>query len=289
MRARPPTPDVDSVTPTRRGARFRFAAAGVAFEIDADRGGRIVEFSLDGQNVLFEGPADGNDGSTFWTSPQAAWSWPPPPEIDREPYAVRRSDERGVALKSRPSGALGLSVEKQFAMAQNGSVTIDYRIENEATDVRAAAPWEVTRVGRSGVSFFPRGVGVHASPRLAAPLYSESDGVVWLEHVAQNGDDRKLHADGPGSWLAHADNGLLFVKTFESILPEAQAEDESMIEIFVSGGAPYVELEQQGAYERIEPGQSLSWRVVWRLAKVPEHARTSRAELATVAQRLAVG
>jgi hypothetical protein len=267
--------------------RFRLEAAGIAFEVDAECGGRIVEFSFEGRNVLFEGPADGNDGSTFWTSPQAVWSWPPPSELDRDPYEIRRANAGGVTLASRPSTAVGMSVEKNFAMASDGSVTIDYRIKNEAHDVRGAAPWEITRVHLSGVSFFPRGASVHASPRLPSPSYSESEGFVWVEHASHQGEDRKLHADGPGGWLAHADGGLLFVKTFESILAEAQAPGESMVEIFVSGSAPYVELEEQGAYEKLEPGQSLSWRVVWRLATVTDHQRTSRSELVKAAMRLA--
>lgn len=277
---------MDSVAHVRRGERFRFESDRIAFEVDGARGGRIIEYSLERRNLLFEGPADGNDGSTFWTSPQAAWSWPPPSEIDRDPYDLRRADEDRITLASRPSTALGMSVEKTFAMASDGSIMIDYRIKNEANDERRAAPWEVTRVGRSGVTFFPRGTSVHASPRLPAPSYSASEEVVWIEHASHGREDRKLHADGPGGWLAHADDGLLFVKTFESIPPEARAPDESMVEIFVSGGAPYVELENQGAYERLEPGESLSWRVAWRLARLPNHERTSRSELTRAALRL---
>jgi len=277
---------VDNVAPVRRGARFRFEGGGIAFEVDAAYGGRIVEYSLGGKNVLFECDDERKRGSTFWTSPQAAWAWPPPPEIDREPYMVRFPDSGAVSMVSRPSAALGVSVEKVCVMASDGAVTIDYRIRNESNEVRAAAPWEVTRVPRSGVSFFPRGARVHASPRFPAPSYSESQGLVWVEHASHGDTDRKLHADGPGGRLAHADEGLLFVKTFESILPEAQAPDESMIEIFVSGAHGYVELEEQGAYERLEPGESLSWRVVWRLARLP-HPRPSRSELANAAQSLA--
>jgi hypothetical protein len=278
---------VDNVAPVRRGTRLRFEAGQVVLEIDAACGGRIVEYSLDERNVLFDCDDEDKRGSTFWTSPQAAWSWPPPPEIDRDPYTVRRIDPAGVSLTSRPSAVLGVSVEKSFAMASNGSVTIDYRIEDAATDVRAVAPWEVTRVPRSGVSFFPRGASVHRSPRFPAPSCSESEGLVWLEHASHGGIDRKLHAEGPGGWLAHADAGLLFVKTFENVPPEAQATDESMVEIFVSGGAPYVELEAQGACQRLKPGTSLTWRVVWQLTRLQDHQRASRSELATAAKRLA--
>ncbi len=61
----------------------------IYFEVNAQIGGRITTFSLDGKNVL-TGPSVNPDnyGSTFWTSPQSDWDWPPIPEIDNLPLIV---------------------------------------------------------------------------------------------------------------------------------------------------------------------------------------------------------
>ena len=86
--------------------------------------------------------------------------------------------------------------------------------------------------------------------------------------------------------LAHAADGLLFVKTFEGAPAGTEAPGEAAVEIFVSGSDPYVELEQQGSYERIEPGASLAWGVTWKLVDGPPEARAHRDELLARADSL---
>jgi hypothetical protein len=171
-------------------------------------------------------------------------------------------------------------------MNGNGSVAIEYRIENQSSSARAVAPWEVTRVRRSGVSFFPRGASLERSPQFPAPPFVESADTVWVEHAAAATEDRKLHASGRAHWLAHAAEGLLFVKLFDAAEPGAQAPGEADIEIFVSGGAPYVELEEQGAYIRLEPGASLTWLVEWRLLELSDLPPRPSAELADLIRAL---
>ena len=58
-----------------RHRKLLLAAAGVAIDIDASVGARVVGFSLGGQSVL-AGPAVHPEsyGSTFWPSPQSAWA-----------------------------------------------------------------------------------------------------------------------------------------------------------------------------------------------------------------------
>src|SRR5689334_22774476 len=112
------------VEPSRRGSRFHCESANAALVVDANLGGRVVEYSLRGRNLLFEGDDDGgNHGSTFWTSPQRDWGWPPPTEIDREPYTVVPASD-AIVLESRRSRTLGLSVRKRFTMSDGGSVAL---------------------------------------------------------------------------------------------------------------------------------------------------------------------
>lgn len=262
-----------NVAPTLQASRLRYEASGVALEVDANVGGRVVEFSRGGRNALFSIDEAGGEnwGSTFWTSPQSAWNWPPPAEIDREAYRVVDGGSV-VSLKSEPSRLLGVSVEKTFSMSSDGVVTIDYAITNERLKACSVAPWEVTRVPRRGSSFFQKGGNVGARAQFPIPSFDEADGIVWVDHGSTVAGDRKLHALGPCTWLAHAANGLLFVKTFDGAPSGREAPDEAAVEIFVSAKPPYVELEQQGTYGRIEPGESLGWRVTWRLVELPESA-----------------
>lgn len=270
MRARRPptalpaeTPDVTSVAPIRRGERLRCEATGVALEVDPSLGGRVVEFSLNGRNALFVDHRDSH-GSTFWTSPQRDWGWPPPSEIDRDPYSCLPSKD-AIVIESRCSPAVGVSVQKCFRMANDGAVAIVYTLRNDGGTARAVAPWEVTRVPRSGVSFFSGGTRVGPSAAFPAPAFTESDGLVSVDHRRRATGDRKLFAETSSGWLAHVAERLLFLKTFEARTGSACAPGEGDVEIFVSGAAPYVELEQQGTYRTLEPGESTSWSVSWRL------------------------
>src|SRR5690554_3191947 len=63
--------------------------AGQTLEVDAENGGKIKALLIDGKNFL-TGPEKNADnwGSTFWTSPQSAWGWPPAKEINENPYQV---------------------------------------------------------------------------------------------------------------------------------------------------------------------------------------------------------
>ena len=79
----------NSVVPAISGSVFSFQFGDTLFAVDANLGGRIVTFSLSAHNIL-TGPAvdAANFGSTFWSSPQSDWNWPPPPEIDSAPYTA---------------------------------------------------------------------------------------------------------------------------------------------------------------------------------------------------------
>lgn len=249
----------------RNGSRYRFQAGGVGLEIDAEVGGRVVELSLEGKNVLLPSTAHlENYGSTLWTSPQSEWGWPPPPEIDRGAYRAKLEDE-WVVLEGEPSPAIGIAVTKSFRMGTDGLATIRYHLVNRGSAPVRVAPWEVTRVERKGVSFFPLGVNTYNLPGFASVPFSRARGLAWVDHGKSFVDDRKLYADARKGWLAHAAEGVVFVKRFERAPGGSRAPGEAEIEIYVNADPPYVELEQQGPFSQILPGERTLWRVEWRL------------------------
>ena len=79
-----------TTSPTVSGTLYTFASGNTVFAVDAAKAGRIVTFSLAGKNVLTaaKNSQDNNWGSTFWPSPQSAWNWPPPAELDPGAYAA---------------------------------------------------------------------------------------------------------------------------------------------------------------------------------------------------------
>ena len=46
------------------------------------------------------------------------------------------------------------------------------------------------------------------------------------------------------------------------------APGEAEIQVYVNRGKTYIELESQGTYQTLQPGESLTWTVNWTLAPV---------------------
>lgn len=232
--------------------------------VDASMGGHIIEFSLDGANALATGtPAV---GSTFWPSPQQAWNWPPPPALDNAPYEVVQQAP-AIELKSSVCNITGLQLSKSFSLSAE-ELVVEYTMINPGTTALNYAPWEITRVG-GGITFY----------RSEEPILDISTGAavnagghVWHEYQPQTqAENEKVFGNGSSGWLANAYNGLLLIKQFEPVPAAATAPGEAEVEIYGHGDRqqPYVEVEQQGRYQTIAPGEQVKWRVTWRLLAIP--------------------
>jgi hypothetical protein len=259
-------------TPELIGSRYRFQAGALVLEVDAAQGGRIREFSRSGRNIL-TGPevVAGGDaqlrnlfGSTFWTSPQSVWGWPPEEPIDSGPYRAR-VDQHALVLVSDPGPITHYAVEKRIELDRVGErLVLNYTLLPGAGAL-AAAPWEITRVRKAGLVFFPAA----SEPVAPSTLQSElRDGIAWIGLDNPPSSDAKLFQAGTEGWLAYAVDDLVLIKSFENVPRTAQAPGEADVELYINGGYDYVELEQQGAYVEPSPaGQT--WRVVWQLLERP--------------------
>ena len=241
-------------------------SANLYFEVNASTGGRITAFGVGGRNLLTGPDVNAiNWGSTFWPSPQV-WPWPPDPAFDSAPYAAR-IDGSSVLMRSpvaRVDRVGTFTVIKRFSPdLKRLAVDVEYTIRNDGDSTIRVAPWEVTRVPKEGLSFFPAGEGIVRSG-LAT---TERAGVVWLlgsSDVITEPSSPKLFADGAEGWLAHAASGMLFLKCFPKIPVARQARpDEAEIEIYVHPTDGYIELEPQGALIELAAGTSSSWTVTW--------------------------
>jgi Domain of unknown function (DUF4380) len=247
---------------------FVLTLDGARLEIDASRGGRVTALRLDDRNLLSGAEVDAiNYGSTFWTSPQSDWGWPPLEEIDSAPYAGSLEGD-AVVLRGPVSPALGVSVEKRLeADRARDAFVLVYRVVNHGPGPTRVAPWEVTRVQPNGLTFFATGAGTYAPSDLPA---REQDGATWVHHdAAVISGHQKLFADAAEGWVAHVDQDALFVKSFALVPRTSQAPGEAQIEIYASSLHRYVEVEQQGACETLPPGGALTWRVEWRVRRLP--------------------
>lgn len=233
-------------------------------------GARIVSLKLDnfefltGRDIM-----EGNYGSTFWPSPQAAWRWPPPSVLDSDPYSASASGDTATFVSWRDMRT-GLQVVKRFSAGEKGRMDLSYTMINVTDFVMKVAPWEITRIHKGGFLFFPVGENPLGRKTFDPAPVKVIDGIAWYKDPMERPDENLLTtADGSEGWAAYAIDGKLFVKKFHKVPRDSVAPGEGEVAFYVSKEADYVEFEIQGAYQTIGPGVHSTWNVQWIVGNVP--------------------
>ena len=257
---------------------FTLQSADALMTIDIAKGGKILSLKYKEQEVISQSRFPESFGSTFWTSPQMEWNWPPVPEFDKQAYTVKQRDSH-LVITSPVSQRLGLSVGKDFSVdPKDYAFVITYSIKNEGSEPRRVAPWEITRVpNNNGLIFFN---AVDSIWPAGLMTFETAHNAAWYktDEAPQN---RKVNADGRG-WLAYCADGLLLVKKFQDLKADEPAPGEAEIQVYVNRGKSYIELESQGAYTLLQPGEELKWTVRWYLKPVDKTAEPSKSLMETV-------
>ena len=256
---------------TLEGSKYSITTGDLTLTVDAGQGAKILSFLYKDKEVLSQLQRPNAFGSTFWTSPQVEWNWPPVPEYDTKPFTAEQKNG-ALVLTGQESPRYHYRICKEFRPAGN-CIEVKYSIINEAAVERKIAPWEISRVPSEGVIFFD------ATPETITPIgllpVSFEDGASWYQ-VDEARANRKINADGAG-WYAYANNGLVLVKSFEDIDGTQPAPKEAEIQVYVNAGKTFIELEAQGPYTSLKPGEALTWTVRWYLLPFDGDAAPSQA------------
>lgn len=268
-----------NLLPVSNGDHYTISCKkGQSMEIAPALGGRITSLTIGGHNFLTDSLVNkDNWGSTFWPSPQSNWNWPPPAAWDNKPCTYKL-EGNSIKMESKTDPRSGLSVTRIFSADSTKELyDLEYIITNHSSTPQKVAPWEVTRVHPNGFSFFPMGKG-----QLRGGLIPQTrirEGICWYiydqKKIPDTGDTQ-LYSDGSEGWFAAVNGNIILIKKFPDIPLEAAAPKEGEVELYANKDAArksYVEIEHQGAYTELKPGQSLSWRMQWLLRKIPPHIK----------------
>lgn len=252
---------------------------------DPSAGGRIAALKCGNINFLTEiSVNDINWGSTFWPSPQSQWGWPPSAILDKNPYKTELK-ENSLVMTSEPDTTVGYLFTKEIKPdLQDSSFTVLYKIQNVSKASKSVAPWEITRVAPNGITFYPTGSGEKRGD--LAPLMKDSAGVTWFIYDSNTIPDGvpKLWADGSEGWMAQVKDDYIFVKTFPDVAAGKAAPEEAEIEFYANPDRSYIEIEQQGEYVTLEPGQDVEWQVKWYIRTLSDN---DKKDLVTTARSIA--
>jgi hypothetical protein len=253
----------------------------VTMTITPEKGAKITSLKYQDQEVISQLRWPESFGSTFWTSPQKEWNWPPVFELDKGVYEVVEKDGH-LVMTSPVSEKLKYRVRKDFSTdKKDGAIVITYSIINESGEERKVAPWEITRVPNAGVIKFD--APVESIWPAGLMNFEQKDGVACYaaDEAQQN---RKVNADGKG-WLSYENNGLVLTKKFADLKADEPAPGEAEIQVYVNRGKTYIELESQGAYATLKPHGQLSWTVRWYLLPIEGASQPSEKLIKAVRDR----
>jgi hypothetical protein len=263
--------EIPASTVIREGV-YMLISGNLSIVIDGNTGSRVISLKLDDEEILGskrEHPK--YYGSTLWLSPEGKWHGQS--VLDASAYTTEFFNGKQLHLRSNRDTVSGFAFHKVFLTNNSDtSVIIKYTITNISKEPQDVAPWEVTRVPTGGLVFFPK----HDPEDIpvankSLPLLNtfDSAGFFWYPYDPLLSSSKKVFMDGSEGWVAYVRNKLVFIKKFPVIDPGRTAPGEKNIELYVNKENTYIELENQGAYQNLIPGNSLSYETKWYVRRLP--------------------
>jgi hypothetical protein len=193
--------------------------------------------------------------------------------IDGGPYTVTDNGATSghLVLTGKADTTQGASVVKDiFADPATGWINVKYTIN--ASKAMQVAAWQIARVKRAGLIFFPCTTAAIKSPNNTWTL-TQTSGYDWIDDKSQstssNTDGTKYVNDAAPvtgqtyTVLGYALGGNLFLTKYPDVAKASFATGEGDTEIYPGPG--FIELEAQGDYKSLTANGTLSWTVQMRV------------------------
>lgn len=265
-------------------------------------GGRVLNFSLNGENIIFDSPkAKGRtllNSSNFWAGGyqldigpelrgirehtwlwQGPWNWRVP-----RPFAVH--------VFSDPEKSVGVQLEKEFVIdPDTGELGITQRMRNIMTNDISFCLWDRTLCKGGGFAMFPlnrksrfkAGWSIRQGKRVPEFRYEGDrpsdarvrimDGVLVAQAKAlPDADTLKMGADSDAGWIAYARGNILFVKYFPVFANGNYSDGGNTVEFYCSGEV--AELEPLSPEVALKPGGTYSFPEKWILIDLEKEVTT---------------
>lgn len=267
--------------------------AKVVAVVSPDLGGRLITYSLGGDNILLK-----EKGFQLDIGPEAR-KIPPHPAIwsgRYEPELLRISP--GYRFTSAPDPGLGIKVVKEIGIdARNGALEIVGRMRNVSDREQAYCFWDRTLVEGGGWCLLPTnprskfpakwvlGKRTPTTPwaydgeKPSHPDMKLMDGVLV---VKTGGPEQKVGTDTMDGWIAYARGKLLFVKYFPCY-PAGKYTDAglSLAHYYREG---FSELEPISPEVTLKAGQEYVFPQAWALIPLENEVKTFEEARALVAR-----
>lgn len=241
------------------------------FEVAPELGGRMISLRWKGQELLTQQATDSLAyGCSLWPSPMT-WRWPPSPVLDREPFQAQLLGDT-LSLIGPTAEDFGWRMRKSIRVwPAAGRIVCHYQIENTTDTTRQVAAWEVPRFPK-GSEIFARIDTGSLPPKFLKniPWTLDASGYLHIDvPQAYEGKGQKVSYDGIEPWIGLQYKGVGLIRQSTPLTPDQFAPKSGELEVYVDDDTDYIEVEIQGGYQALKPGESASLTVAWRVMDAP--------------------
>lgn len=261
-------------------------------------GGRVVHFSLNGENILFENAAA--QGRTMSARQEELWlggyqcdvgppgrGLPAHLQLSQGRAEWKLKGDFAARVSSQPDHSLGIVIEKDFLLAPDtGEFGVAQRMRNISDKEVSYCLRDRTLCKGGGFVFFP----LNQKSRFKAGWSQrrQADGKDYYdgEHpdalqarvlegvlvVSAAGDVTQIGADSMAGWIAYARGKLLFVKYFPCFARGNYSDGDNTVEVYFDQRA--VELSPLSPETKLASGQAYTFPEKWLLLPLPRETRT---------------
>lgn len=275
--------------------------------LGSDVGGRVLEYSHRGVNVLYLDPAEADWKPGAKRAPASAGRFdvgpelvvPARPELLTGKWSARVTGPRSARLSSPPIPAMGIRVDRDFQLdADSSRLVCTQTLHNLSDRPVEYCHWSRTFAVGGGVAWVPLTEPSRFPSKYV--MYETMDKILnrpkdphivlrdgFVEILAAPAQP-KLGFDSHAGWFAYqAPNGLLFIKRYPTYPDRVYNELAGLtLSIWYPQGKPMIELEPIGPRMRIAPGASDSFTEEWWLLPSPMLKPGDKADLARLSRRV---
>ena len=271
--------------------------------VDLEVGGRVMEYSKNGNNVIFVRPAGSNnsdpDGGRCDFGPEKIV--PPHPETWLGSWELVEKESDYIKIKSQIAKAAGVQLVREFKLDENAShLEFTQTIINVSDSVKRYCHWSRTFGEKNGIclaplnpnSRFPKGYMVYTGNTKLdySPEGGENERVRnGILEITGPPENPKFVTDSSEGWLAYlTQDNQLFIKKFAVFPDKVYGEMTGATVSLWYNQEGICEIEPIGPWEWIEPGKSISFTENWYLLDFdyPENKQVDLNEIREIIQKL---
>ena len=283
--------------------RVKISNGEITVTVDLEVGGRIMEYSKDGNNVLFDKTSgnfeySGPDGGRFDFGPEKIA--PPRPETWLGRWELVEKNKNSIKIKSQVAKQAGVYLTREFVLDKNSShLKFTQTIVNVSKTRKRYCHWSRTFGEPNGIclvpmnpqSRFPKGYMVYTGNNKLNYMpeggtnESLREGILEISGPPENA---KFVTDSSDGWLAYiTQDNQLFIKKFEIYPDKIYGEMTGATVSIWYNQEGICEIEPIGPWEWIDPGKSISFTEHWYLMdyEYPEDKNADLDEIISVIKK----